>query len=1771
MHRKYQRVLTSMVSILGHFMAIVANNWVLIVFSINNLCINRSLTTDGCEDRQQPQIYTKNSMDRFGDDLCQLLLSYLSFEDRFQCESVSKQFQRTVFGSVVCIEINDRFIQRLLIEKTINTQLLATIAIKCPKIETIDCRRIWISENREHIPEVLAIFRDNCLNLREIYCNLWQNSGQTMPTIGPLVTRINVMDHNIDTQSLTHCHRLSELRVNYLDKVFDNISGQLMAKNLQKYETHECLTEMCGQLSRLTQLRELTLILEIIFGQKSLSAALRIIGENCKQLKRLSIHFYTECYTETKLKTLDSLAYFYRLKRLELLLNLPVDGVVLDPLKHCKRLTHLVINNWRKMDDTLLIDCHKHCPRLQFLHIYGNLTMINTRCLAHISRLPALQRLAVQIYGHYTCLSDSDCEDLLSSSPKLKNIEIRIKSSDCANDMAQQLTQTMASLETTDGCEDRQQPKIYAKKSMDRFGDDLCQLLLSYLSFEDWFQCESVSKQFQRTVFGSVDCIEINDRFMQQILKTTITETLATIAIKCPKIETIDCRRIRVSENREHIPEVLAIFRDNCLNLPEIYCNVWQNSGQTMPTIGPLMTRIRVIDDFIDTQSLTHCHRLSHLSVNCLSEVVDTSGQIMAKNLQQIVLNFYSHEHQLSAFVAHNQSLKCFVVENYIDLPEETLNALTAQLSRLPQLRELTLSLKVTDSQHSLTDSLRPIGVNCKQLKRLSLDFIYTENYEFNRKTFDWLRYYRRLKRLVLRIYVDIDDDVLDPLRHCRRLTHLNILLMSMNAKAVEISIFESLLVLELKSESKNMAQQLTQMMASLETTDGCEDRQQPQIYAKNSMDRFGDDLCQLLLSYLSFEDLFQCECVSKQFRRTVFESVVCMKINYRFMQQILKTRITETLATIAIKCPNIETIDCRGIRISQNVLVIFRDNFRHLREIYCNLWETSGQTMATIGPLVTRIHFYFESKDTQALTHCHRLSHLRVDCLSQVFDTSGQLMAKNLSKFTLRFYSDDDYYRLSAFVAQNESLKCLDVYHNIRVSEETLTGLSAQLSRFTQLRELKLTFEISGDQTLVTDFLRTIGVNCKQLKRLSLQLLDTERGEFNRKTLDSLRFFCRLTRLELHIYKTFAEIVLDPLLHCKRLTHLELDLFNMTANVLKDLHIKCPRLQYLFIHDFHSIIDTECLSHISRLPALQMLVIQCKGGDDLSDNDFSDLLSRSPKLKTIEVMIEGEVQQFSKSLYSRHITQQMKYKKTSLATTDDGNEDISQQPQIYAKDSLDRFGDDLCQLLLSYLSLEDRFRLECVSKQFQRTVFTSVVDITLTHRKFKKHYKKKDAQFFVPLQDMAKQKKHTKTSLETTDDGNVDDIQQIQIYAKNSMDRFGDDLCQLLLSYLSLEDRFRLECVSKQFQRTVFKSVVDMNINDRFIHKLLINEKTIDTQLLATIAIKCANIETIDCRGMHLFMAHIPKALKTFRDNCLNLREIYCTLPTISGQTMHTLWPMITRFGGNTYYVEYRQALTHCHRLSQLIVDNLDQVFDTTSGQLLAKNLHKFELNYCSNNYNHRLSTFVTHNLSLKCLDISYRNYETRDSLMEMCGQLSRLTQLRELNLVLEIIGGQYSLTNSLSTIGVNCKQLKRLSLHFYTDSTQCKRQTLDSLRYFQRLKRLRLTQLDLRFTQIHLSLDSLSDCKRLTHLEINLKGMDVKVLIDCHKHCPRLQYLWIDGNRNINTYCLSLISRLPALQTLVFCFIGFNGLSDNDFWDLLSRSPKLKTIEIRVNYLSN
>src|ERR1700742_1219806 len=64
------------------------------------------------------------------------------------------------------------------------------------------------------------------------------------------------------------------------------------------------------------------------------------------------------------------------------------------------------------------------------------------------------------------------------------------------------------------------------------------------------------------------------------------------------------------------------------------------------------------------------------------------------------------------------------------------------------------------------------------------------------------------------------------------------------------------------------------------------------------------------------------------------------------------------------------------------------------------------------------------------------------------------------------------------------------------------------------------------------------------------------------------------------------------------------------------------------------------------------------------------------------------------------------------------------------------------------------------------------------------------------------------------------EDMTALQVYAKDSFERFGDDLTEVILSYLRLKDKFRFECISKQWQRFVFSAeqVLKISCCNRFL-----------------------------------------------------------------------------------------------------------------------------------------------------------------------------------------------------------------------------------------------------------------------------------------------------------------------------------------------------------------
>ena len=95
------------------------------------------------------------------------------------------------------------------------------------------------------------------------------------------------------------------------------------------------------------------------------------------------------------------------------------------------------------------------------------------------------------------------------------------------------------------------------------------------------------------------------------------------------------------------------------------------------------------------------------------------------------------------------------------------------------------------------------------------------------------------------------------------------------------------------------------------------------------------------------------------------------------------------------------------------------------------------------------------------------------------------------------------------------------------------------------------------------------------------------------------------------------------------------------------------------------------------------------------------------------------------------------------------------------------------------------------------------------------------------------------------------------KFYGKDSMLRFGDDLTEEILQYLTLEDKIRLECVSKQWQRLIYnkqyKICIFLKLYKKNILWLLMQKgRQSAEQVLESVLKKCPNITSVDLHSNH-------------------------------------------------------------------------------------------------------------------------------------------------------------------------------------------------------------------------------------------------------------------------------------------------------------------------------
>ena len=109
-------------------------------------------------------------------------------------------------------------------------------------------------------------------------------------------------------------------------------------------------------------------------------------------------------------------------------------------------------------------------------------------------------------------------------------------------------------------------------------------------------------------------------------------------------------------------------------------------------------------------------------------------------------------------------------------------------------------------------------------------------------------------------------------------------------------------------------------------------------------------------------------------------------------------------------------------------------------------------------------------------------------------------------------------------------------------------------------------------------------------------------------------------------------------------------------------------------------------------------------------------------------------------------------------------------------------------------------------------------------------------------------------------------------IYRRDSFsDRVCGDLSEVILQYLPIEIKFKFECVSKQFQRTVFQRHHDLDINE-----IRINSRK-EPKAYESLLTKLSNIRSLEQKSNNYFNFLNKSDIDLIVKCCNNFVEIHC------------------------------------------------------------------------------------------------------------------------------------------------------------------------------------------------------------------------------------------------------------------------------------------------------
>ena len=316
------------------------------------------------------------------------------------------------------------------------------------------------------------------------------------------------------------------------------------------------------------------------------------------------------------------------------------------------------------------------------------------------------------------------------------------------------------------------------------------------------------------------------------------------------------------------------------------------------------------------------------------------------------------------------------------------------------------------------------------------------------------------------------------------------------------------------------------------------------QTYSKSSFDRYGDDLCELILGYLSFSDKIRVECVSTQFCRSVYKNQYELSIDDKFFAKLKRTdtlgnewtdiksfkTFVKKLSSLKRLTIKYNTFWCKFSKFLQ-IIELTLKYCKYLNEIEINFIhitdEKANKLFRKFGPKLTKIVFssmenlsFDRTFCINNLNHCVNLQELNIMNIERIFHGKNNCLVHNLKKVTF-LYFNWDIDAIEKFIECNKhSLESVEVYFPRFIQPIPLSIFMTQLTKLKQLRQLRITF-LDFYTFSIVDYLVQISQSCPKLEDFYL-LFFSEIIDGNIDLFNSMKYFKNMKKLHLNLYTGF-------------------------------------------------------------------------------------------------------------------------------------------------------------------------------------------------------------------------------------------------------------------------------------------------------------------------------------------------------------------------------------------------------------------------------------------------------------------------------------------------------------------------------------------------------------------------------------------------------------------------------------------------------------------------